>query len=388
MDRRFEVPPAHGKQPARPVFGPRRGPGASLLALQRSAGNRATTALLGAVQRAPVGGPDGSYVDASEGGVELDLVERTDTGDIFQIGGSSVRVRWTGAGYVDAASGGPIAPGTLRTLALERHFGARQSALEVHEAALADEATKSKAVHGRARHGFQTGWEGQRDRATTKVTPDQPDDPYGTKLSEGSRAWKTSTGQGRALTVKGKVVPTPLDATGRPQALAERKPKPTKSGGPYAGAFFSPEHQNDAINVALTRAKVFETWHEARFTGYAKGDGWAPLQFVEVVVMERKEGYGYAFGRNPTDGQYATEIVGSALGRGGNRVFAIKCAKVQLKRSSSGWDVLSSFPENLPPGASPVQAHGEFPWTGDLRRSTGEATTLVAPVWPHSKKDG
>jgi hypothetical protein len=261
--------------------------------------------------------------------------------------------------------------------AVAEHLKHRSDALDRHERELKEEAAKSKVIHGRARHGFQTGWEGQLKRAQTRVTPDQPDDPYGTGLSETSRTWTTSEGTGMKINSKGKAVPA---------ESPDKKVKPTKSGGPYAGAFTSPEHQNQAIDRALEQAQVFEGWDEAKFTGYTKNDGWAAIQFVEVVVADRPDGYGYSFGRNPKTGEedpgYAELTEGTELASKGAPLFAMKAAEVQLRRTASGWEVLSSFPENQNPGAAPVQSHGEFPWTGDLRKKSGETTQMAAPDWP------
>ncbi|HEY9642004.1 MAG TPA: DUF4157 domain-containing protein, partial [Coleofasciculaceae cyanobacterium] len=140
---------------------------------------------------------------------------------------------------------------------------AQSEALKEHDRALRGE---TGPVHGRSRHGFQTGWEGQRRRADGKLTPDQPTDPMGTGMS--IKKWKTTKGV--------KMIQAPTDVTGNKiregtpvsksdykEAKAKMPSKPRKSGGPYAGSFFSPEHQNRLVAQALVVAEDFKDWVEA-----------------------------------------------------------------------------------------------------------------------------
>jgi hypothetical protein len=54
---------------------------------------------------------------------------------------------------------------------------------------------------------------------------------------------------------------------------------------------------------------------------------------------------------------------------------------VQFKRVKDGWQVLSSFPENLEPGVSPIFNHGKDAWTGKVRAPNVPEQTLPAPNW-------
>ena len=62
-------------------------------------------------------------------------------------------------------------------------------------------------------------------------------------------------------------------------------------------------------------------------------------------------------------------------------IFLMLCAKVQFKRVKAGWQVLSSFPENLEPGVSPIFNHGKDAWTGKVRAPDVAEETLPAPTW-------
>lgn len=278
---------------------------------------------------------------------------------------------------------------------------AQGKALGVHEAKLKAE---TGAVHGRARHGFQTGADGQKRRAKSKLTPEQPSDPYGTGVT--TREWHGKGGAEMMLApsnvvgnkdiVEGKpVAKSVYDAV--PQEKRKRPSKPTKSGGPYAGSFFSPEHQNRLENEALVIATRFNDWKEAKFTSA----GWKPFEYLDVVLKNEKGGYGVSFSRGKgTASEYAQKVTASGLYAGGDDaepasssallgpddagvdVYLMLCAKVQFKRTKAGWQVLSSFPENLEPGVSPIFNHGKDPWTGEVRESpTGKSAALTAPNW-------
>jgi hypothetical protein len=306
-------------------------------------------------------------------------------------------------------------PKRLETLPpeVEKRVGAQYEALVEHDEALKAE---TGAVHGRSRHGWQTGWEGQKRRAENKLTPEQPTDPMGTGMS--ITEWMTTKGTNKPPPRARIQAPTSTRSieegvpvfkedyerqrlleqhevdvfnqqqlgqptkSGRPakQKTLKAASKPSKSGGPYAGSFFSPEHQNRLVARALELARGFDKWTEARFTKA----GWKPIAFLDVVLQEERGGYGVAFSRGKgSETAYVLKIKDSPLAGGDETmdVYLMLCAKVQLKRQKDlSWQVLSSFPENLEPGLSPIHDHGKDAWTGEVR-SRSETGTLKAPDW-------
>ena len=268
---------------------------------------------------------------------------------------------------------------------IKDRIGEQSAALNIHDKALSDEAgSGNKNIHGRGRHGFQTGMEGQIKRAQTKVTPDQPSDEMG--LGRSIDSWKTSGNEemiSAPTSVNGNRI-----VEGQPVKKEDyekggkkkKKARTRKSGGPYAGSFFSPEHQNNLIATAMQKANNYIKWDQAEF----ENDGWQTIQYFDVILKEQKGGYGVSFSKGKgAESQFVIKIENSPLVEGEDLdVYLMLCAKVQLKRNGNAWEVLSSFPENLEPGASPIYKHGDDPWTGKLQNSkTGETTTMTPPKW-------
>jgi hypothetical protein len=286
--------------------------------------------------------------------------------------------------------------GTIQR-SLKNLFARKAAAYRVHDEALIAEGGNA-VVHGRSRHGYQTGIEGQLTRAASKKTPDQPDDTMGVGVT--IREWTTSKGVKRMINDKGAAI----DASA--YKAPKHAPKTRKSGGPYAGSFFSPEIQNRLLARALVKAAPFLAWEEAEF----ETSGWVKIAFLDVVLQEQPGGYGIAFSNaKGADTEYAVKIdygetenapitTRASVTPGGERdtityaphgmdVYLMKCAKVQLRRKGAGWEVLSAFPENLPPGVSPIHKHGEELWTGRVRNATaGTAGMLTVPEWPKKEK--
>jgi hypothetical protein len=281
---------------------------------------------------------------------------------------------------------------------LNNLFANKAAAYRTHNAALIAEGGNS-VIHGRSRHGYQTGLEGQLERASTKKTPDQPHDILGVGVT--IREWTTSKGVKRMINDKGVAIDKSA------YKAPKHAPKVRKSGGPYAGSFFSPEIQNRLIARALVKAAPFLAWDEAEFES-----GWVKFTFLDVVLQEQPGGYGIAFSNQKgTNTEYAIKITDdegsnapittrpSVTVRGGDErdtitytphgmdIYLMKCAKVQLRRDGARWEVLSAFPENLPPGVAPIHKHGEELWTGKVRNTTlGKESTLVVPAWPKKEK--
>jgi hypothetical protein len=290
--------------------------------------------------------------------------------------------------------------GADRYVPLAARIDEQGKALAEHDKRLRAE---TGAVHGRSRHGWQTGAEGQKRRAKSKLTPEQPSDPMGTGST--TKEWTTSTGvemmisptnvAGNKKILEG--LPVPKDVYAAVPEKSRKKPtKASKSGGPYAGSFFSPEHQNRLEAQALVKAAEFTKWTEAEFVG----KGWKKIDFLDVVLNNEKGGYGISFSKGKgTSTVYAQKVTASGLYAGGGDVepasssallgaadsdvdvYLMLCAKVQFKRVKDGWQVLSSFPENLEPGVSPIFNHGKDAWTGKVRSADVAEETLPAPNW-------
>ena len=339
----------------------------------------------------------------------------------IQSKGAIQRMSWTKSGEdivpVDPTYKGPPRPpipayhkwedgdvwddqtGTIHR-ALKNLFANKAEAYNTHNEALIAEGGNA-VIHGRSRHGYQTGVEGQLERASSKKTPDQPDDVLGVGAT--IREWTTSEGVKRMINEKGEAIDK---SAHKPPKYA---PKTRKSGGPYAGSFFSPDIQNRLIAGALVKAAPFLAWEEAEF----ETSGWVKIAFLDVVLQEQPGGYGIAFSNDKgTDTAYATRIVYEEGSNApittrpsvtttsddderntitytphGMDVYLMKCAKVQLRRKGAGWEVLSAFPENLAPGVAPIHKHGEELWTGKVRNTTaGTSGTLVVPAWPKKEK--
>jgi hypothetical protein len=278
-------------------------------------------------------------------------------------------------------------------------FAGKKAAYDLHLADLMAEATpKSSVIHGRSRHGYQTGLEGQLGRASSKKTPDQPDDRMGSGVQ--IRDWTTSKGVERTIDHKG----LPIDKAA--SVAPKHYPKASTSGGPYAGSFFSPEIQNRLVVQALALAAPFLAYDQAEFES-----GWQELQYLDVVVKGQPGGYGVSFSaQKGSNTEYAIKMglpspisQVAAVGRDrehdeglrgtitytphGKDVYLMMCAKVQLRRKPGLWEVLSSFPENMPPGVSPIFKHGEELWRGKLKNSkTNQEETKPVPPWPKKVK--
>ncbi|HEY9638985.1 MAG TPA: hypothetical protein V6C57_00795, partial [Coleofasciculaceae cyanobacterium] len=118
---------------------------------------------------------------------------------------------------------------------------------------------------------------------------------------------------------------------------------------------------------------------------------WQPIIYLDVVLQQEKGGYGIAFSKGKgEETAYTKKIENSPLVEpdSGIDVYLMLCAKVQLKRNKGGWQVLSSFPENLEPGVSPIFNHGKDPWTGNVRNANNSKTEkLLVPKWaPESQE--
>jgi hypothetical protein len=290
--------------------------------------------------------------------------------------------------------------GTIHKGAIYNLFARKSEAYRAHNEALIAEGGNA-VIHGRSRHGYQTGVEGQLERASSKKTPDQPDDVLGVGVT--IREWTTSEGVKRMINDKGVAIDK---SDYKPPKYA---PKVRKSGGPYAGSFFSPEIQNRLIAGALVKAAPFLAWDEAQF----ETSGWVKFTFLDVVLQDQPGGYGVAFSNDKgANTAYAVKIAYDERSNApittrpsvtpggadderdtlaytphGMDVYLMKCAKVQLRRKGAGWEVLSAFPENLPPGVAPIHKHGEELWNGKVRNTTsGTEATIVVPAWPKKEK--
>lgn len=295
------------------------------------------------------------------------------------------------------------APNTLgpeRYAPLTTRIDEQGKALAVHDDKLRNE---TGSVHGRARHGFQTGVDAQKRRAKNKMTPEQPSDPMGTGVVE--KEWRTSAGvdmmiaptnvAGNKKIVEGQPV-TKIAYAAVPEKSRKKPSKAAKSGGPYAGGFLSPEHQNRLEAQALVKAEQFTKWVEAEFTE----GGWKAFEYLDVVLQNEKGGYGVSFSKGKGIATaFSMKVTAKGLYGGGADqepasssallgaddagvdAFLMLCAKVQFKRVKGQWQVLSSFPENLEPGFSPIFNHGKDAWTGKVCAPGLGEHMLPAPTW-------
>lgn len=149
-------------------------------------------------------------------------------------------------------------------------FTARAQAMPVHDAQVATEKGKSP-THTLTRHGYQTGWESQLVRLVTGRTPDQPEDPEGSRDAVDKYFHKESLDRKK----RGKIEFAEADSV---------------------GAFLSPEVEAFALNLARTRAAPL---FPNRFgeTETSKGRQWQEYTYIDMVVPGPQHLTGVSFVR-------------------------------------------------------------------------------------------
>lgn len=185
---------------------------------------------------------------------------------------------------------------------LESFVGNRAKAIANHEARLKTEISQNTGAHAYARHGHQTGWEGQLIRCCTNVSPDQRFDPHGVGgvIRSGTREGFGSDllfSNQMGYNAWGEWVELPVGFAFEPGEADYQK-----MAGDVAGAFLGVEAQEQARTAALSAANSMSRYVAGQFQSKDKPDAriTAPLTSVVVVVDKPKGGAPFGVGYRRT----------------------------------------------------------------------------------------
>jgi hypothetical protein len=286
----------------------------------------------------------------------------------------------------------------------------------LHEAQVKKEIADpdEAAFHGATRHGHQTGWEAQLVRIVTGRTPDQPDDPEGSRDAVEKYQEKEALPKNK----RGKIRYAKTDSV---------------------GAFLCPEVQSWALSMAETKAKPLMAYSWAE-TKTKTATTWVEYDYVEVCFEGNLKLTGVSFVRDkhkakppeaqaiqaiddfikqkrvsksgqPRTWEQEKNILGIMENVGvaapytrlgareeyplrfpsmkdlleylGVEAHWMKSVLVVFRKVSSGWTVHTMYAVNctqfpVPPKCTPAVKTGK--WTGNLRKEEGGAITFLDPA--------
>jgi len=141
---------------------------------------------------------------------------------------------------------------------ISRLFNAKARALPHHDKQV--QAEQGNPTHTFTRHGYQTGWESQLVRLVTGRTPDQPDDPEGSRDAVDKYREKESLPKNK----RGEISFASADSV---------------------GAFLSPEVEAFVINLARAKAQPLMHFRFAETrAGKSGASQWVPYDYIDMVV--------------------------------------------------------------------------------------------------------
>jgi hypothetical protein len=162
---------------------------------------------------------------------------------------------------------------TQELKAISDLFQQRSEGLKLHEAQLQTEASDpdESAFHGASRHGHQTGWEAQLVRLVTGRTPDQPDDPVGSK----DAVQKYRDKEALPRNQRGKIRYAKADSV---------------------GSFLCPEVQSWAMSMARTKASplLVYSWAETKSKTATQ---WVEYDYIDTIFAGNLRYTGVSFVR-------------------------------------------------------------------------------------------